>query len=696
MSHNQPKLRQLLQLAADQLRDSDAAALHIQISHDPLLQRRWQRIEKRWAILRNSEGPTPQTEGTANMMALVAIARSTEPRDLRHAEAIAAFVEGRSNPLIERRIEAKCWSNAAWLSEVVATYFDHCATAEIETCSVDPDRLSSRLLVKANGRSTSHRLNESKPTRSMGEDEHDQRPRVRVGVESPPAPGKTRPATRSALRRYWPSFLTAAIVLFIASLAWLLPSQRPNITQSASDKPPTPLIDPLNRENDNVPSNANDRLVDAQMNEPRFSPMEVVAETPETEPNDGAGADAVASNVPADLDSIFDSFDVPPVVNVPLVESPNTAVAPPLPQPVSITWKETKGILATRPNAEQPWQGLETGLDPAQRFEFASLPGSWAQGELAQSGKLTISDNSQFRIWRTTAADSPLHLAVGQGQVALVDMPDRATLEISAGSARWLVSIQSPKTAIAVDLDELEPRLQVDAGEALVNGIALSKGEEVAWRELVAAEKTRSRPRWIQSPPASVRNMRALHRDIQQRLAISHNVIDDLRQVSERRETDRANDQVAAARMLMSFEPQQYALTVLESSDATLGKDVLLWLFAQDPRVPPARPIWAAIVRRTQSPEKVRQLINWIELAHQRSRVPAEAALTMTEWLEDEQFFFRRSGQFFLALAFGNRVEYDPGWPAELRAAAAKNWRDTIAKHYRSIQRRDGANQRSR
>ena len=86
--------------------------------------------------------------------------------------------------------------------------------------------------------------------------------------------------------------------------------------------------------------------------------------------------------------------------------------------------------------------------------------------------------------------------------------------------------------------------------------------------------------------------------------------------------------------------------------------------------------------------------MNWIELAAKRSAVPSDAALTMAQWLEDDEVFFRRSGQFFLNLAFGNVVEYDPAWTVDVRSTAAQRWREKIAQHYRARLRRDAATQR--
>ncbi len=699
MTNHNPTLRRLLQMADGSLDPTAAQSLRTRIASDPALNRRWKRIDRRWRMLRNADRqPAPERDGvTVPTLAIAAIPRSTELRGLRHAEAIAAFVEQRASRDVERQIEAKCWSNASWLSEVVAAYFDHrTANSEIAP-DLDDSKLMQRLLA----------LN---PAR--GEPTHERAVANLVAAEAPRIVVKNAaPASRSEIRsrsvfaRYWPAFLAASILICAGSLAWLFRSTEPNLARTQEDVvPPSNSRELVTQERKLgiAKADRDDAVASIERDEPRFAPIvESDVASPESELDNQPGDKEQSAVASLDWNTIFDSFSKIPEPPPAQGDTDPTATEnfPEAPQPVGIEWSETKGILATRERGDQPWQGLATDLSEDLRFEFAALPGSWALGKLDRAGKLTLSNNSQVRIWRTPVPESDLYLALSQGQVALSELPDLASLDVVAGTARWLIAINSPNTSIAVDLEGMAPRLQVDSGAALVNGTRVVKGQELVWGDSSStkAEKTRERPRWIQTAPASIRNaQRSLNRDIQDQLSTSRDVVDELRVVSALADAERVTDRVAAARMLVTFEPQQYAMAMLESSDTKLGNEVLLWLFAQNPRLQPARPIWAAIVRRTQSPEKVRQLIHWIELAQLRSRVTSEAALTMVQWLEDDQMFFRRSGQFFLGLAFGNHVEYDPQWPTDRRAGAAQSWRDKIIEHYRTRQRRDAATQRAR
>jgi hypothetical protein len=279
--------------------------------------------------------------------------------------------------------------------------------------------------------------------------------------------------------------------------------------------------------------------------------------------------------------------------------------------------------------------------------------------------------------------------------MALGELAGDGVLEIAAGQAAWRVNVAEQSATLLIAAEETAARLQAVSGSFRIDGsLELKKGDALEWSASGPPRivKTGERPRWIQSPPAAVRSAaKELPRDLASRLRYSADVVHDLQveALGLDRGRERERDRSIASRILMTFEPEHYALRMLEADDQTVRHEAFRRLMSTTPRQPGAKGIWLAIARGTRQPEKVRLVIRWIEMANQRSPVDAQTAATLVEWLSDDRAFFRECGNYFLTLGFGNKVDYDAYGPPRERAAAANAWRNAIAEIYRGHPRSD-------
>ncbi len=674
MNDLQVNLFQLLKLVGKQLDEQGDAQIRREIAANSILAGRWRHVSKTWERLRQAEQPVAVANGEApRSETRVLISRRTEYRDLRRAEAIAAFVEGRLDPKNASRIDQLCWKRPAWLSEVVCSFHDFHQPYSHDISTVDFGRLNERV---------ASMVFEQKP------------PKTNQASIGPIQSSIVKRRVWNLSARTWAAAVAATLLLGVSYLAWMnfaAPEQivQPNRNPTAEVK----LAQPVAPENDSVVQAFDES--EPRLSSIKFGDPESIADDETDEPDSIAAAtdEAAIKDWPEILNEPAEDSDPLPIVadTIPNQPAASESIAVAIP----INWRESKGILASRADSKNPWQGLETSLPDAERFEFATLPFSWARGDLGSLGALIVSDNSRVRLWQSKTASGEmapgLNLELTSGQIALADLPNQTVIEVTAGPAFWKILVTGDKTSIAVEFDEETPQLAVVAGAVKLNDdLSLDKGEETSWmisRSLVS-EKSKDRRRWIQSAPTNIRNAsRNMDRKSLARVAASDDVIDELKSIALTDDVESVENRTVVARMLMSFEPQQFALEMLESNNAAIGRETLTWLFAQNPRQPRTQRIWIAISRKTRQPEKVRTLVNWIEMASHKSRVPLETARTMAEWLTDDQLLFRQSGHFFLNLAFGNQVEYDAQWPPEQRISAANQWRASIAEFYRTRRR---------
>ncbi len=674
MNDLQVNLFQLLKLVGKQFDEQGDAQLRREIASNSMLAGRWRHVSKTWERLQQAEQPGAANNGEApRAETRVLISRRTEYRDLRRAEAIAAFVEGRLDPKNASQIEELCWKRPAWLSEVVCSFHDFHQSYSHDISTVDFGRLNERV---------ASMVFEQKP------------PKTNQASIGPIQSSIVKRRVWNLSARTWAAVVAATLLLGVSYLAWMnfaAPEQivQPNRNPAAEVK----LAQPVSPENDSVVQAFDES--EPRLSSIKFGDPESIANDETDEPDSIAAAtdEAAIKDWTEILNEPAGDSDPLPIVadTIPNQPAGSESIAVAIP----IRWRETKGILASRADSKNPWQGLETSLPDAERFEFATLPFSWARGDLGSLGALIVSDNSRVRLWQSKSASGEmapgLYLELTSGQIALADLPNQTVIVVTAGPALWKILVTGDKTSIAVEFDEETPQLAVVAGAVTISeDLSLAKGEETAWmisRSLVS-EKSKDRRRWIQSAPTNIRNAsRNMDRKSLARVAVSNDVIDELKSIALTDDVESVENRTVVARMLMSFEPHQFAIEMLESNNAAIGRETLTWLFAQNPRQPPTRRIWIAISRKTRQPEKVRTLVNWIEMASHKSRVPLETARTMAEWLTDDQLLFRQSGHFFLNLAFGNKVEYDAQWPPEQRISAANQWRAFIAEFYRTRRR---------
>ncbi len=663
-NRNETMLTLLLKLSAGLLDEPRAGRVRQRIDTDPRWQKRWQRLRQ---------------YGFDCEASMDAARRLTVDPQL-----ISEFIDQRLPPKAARRLEHEAWQNAELLREIAITFqLAHLAETTSPDAHLDQPALPHRVV----GMLTPTSFNGHTESRLPAVSGYDSAERP---ITPPPIadrqqaaatlPGKSTRAIAPWLLAVAAGLLllsTAAVVIATATFGFGPNDRQAREVLPENTQPPSDIDQPPREP---VPAQANQST--PPIPEDISEPEGIRFQWPFLDPlvDDDSSPEAPLDAPSIEIETADSARDRPNSL-----QPANREVY----RPIRPDWNRFEGAIGLRDPAGSVIRGYGTISQLTDDMEIQVLPSSWAEGEVANLGRLVVDSDTSLRIGRRTEWTDKqrerVEIALQFGRLAISDIAAETQLLLTTGQTRWPVTVSQQDTTLGIEYAAGMARLFVRRGEVLVHGQSLKNSQHLVWQRgsFGEAEKAQLNARWIDRP----RNYARIPDRIRKQLFQSDNLVHALSQLQN---SSDASTRLAAAQWHWTLQPA-LVVSVFRSDDTSQWADALQWLIDQPHGHPRTRGIWRALAEATGNREVVRELARWSSL-NERGDLPTPTELErMIAHLASDQLFARFVSAYYLEYYFGNPVGYRPAAPLNVRVPLTRAWRHHIAEVYRSlVQRRRG------
>ncbi len=621
----------LLDLLDGRLAPAEAERVRRQMERDSQLRMRWQEL------LTLCRAP--------DLIALLPHAASLDE------EMLAAFVENRLEAEDEARVEAACWNDRSLLHEVCALR-RHAKTPN--GVGIASAQLTARL-------------------EAVWEEQQVDESDEEAAVELPSSLVAVRRTTR-AHRPKRKRHLSSAIVVAAASLlliaGYLAWNRIPGPTQSDNT---APTVTPTNHEKRTTPptppdSNRRQRPLPLLDTDPPHKSSSPPPESAPVELVDQRPAPAERENDPL---AWLDEPDRPTRPS----EKQKSAIA--------VSWSRVRGVIAVLDERMGKWMGAATTVEH-HPDNYMSLPLSWAEAEGEPWGRLVIAPDSMLSVE-----------SLGKATSASATPTVRVVLHYGAFGVRGLTPFQPLEVRLGDKTSQL--RAVDDSSEALIvwrrqrgwlwvlkgsiqwNGTLVEKGQQMQFQngEWGVPHVGSSAPKWLTRPDRAAKLSTALQR----KLLASDDLLAEIHKLAD---SGSQRLKELALQWSLSLAPEDSVVPALRSSDAAIRIGAATWLVAHGIRHPPARRALIRLAHEVGQPRSVREAAQVIDFlhGHPNTPLPQPHAERLVRLLRVPKPLVRSLSGALLAIAFGDKIGFNPFAPAPARAQAIRAWGQFIHRLY--------------
>ncbi len=688
-SNSTGHLLTLLRLRGGLLSDGMARSLQRKIGGSDSLANHWHLVNENWD---SSSGLSEFGE------------------DEIDAELVAAFVEGNLDDDDALALERRIWNSHPLLCEVTAT-FRFLYTPQLGTQTVGNNRpLTKRILDQVTDKlENPEPLSEQPPqqltglndVRNNGRSSGRSNGRSSGGV---PTDSEKKVRTVSTTWLLLVTFATAAVLLIVASLVVLLvngqgrsPIAVPDGVDQAS--PDRKLVESPENPSDVVDPRNVDGL--DRENNREIGPSTIV------ENNDGkTSEDPQANNLElatddsGELDLFPDPFAPNPENQLPKISDDamannranNPAGPKVLETVIKPVWTDVKGLIGIRDARSENFVGYNFASELTKEMSVVALPGSWAEGSIADLGQVILDGDGEIRLTQiqefhpdggTLDSQKTFGVQLLAGRVGLTDLPNDSKLKLRFGNNSWPLTVVAKNTSFAIDAYSGTPTLAVRNGKINIDGRAVRRGQTISWQrgEFSSPKKNQKNLRWMDRPDSFIK----ISDELQKRLMSSHQLKVDIEQLRGHRELE---IQTASKVWSLSLNPA-LAVRVFSTRNTDQWNLTFDWLLQQHRRGPSRRGMWAALGESTGDREFVRSIFAWSRKIAVKQMPDRNEAEKMIRRLSDEKLFIRFAAARLLESCFANPTDYSPELAPQLRTRHARAWRTHILSMVSERHRRD-------
>jgi hypothetical protein len=594
------------------------------------------------------------------------------------AETLAAFLDGSLSLDEATRIEQDCWESPELLREIVSTYRFMYVEASREEATASPPRgaATERLLALApevDQPPTQYAQSSTIPEIVIDgspDNTHTSATTTKPGGDLPVVISKDN-RTKRQRRSRTPAWMVYAATIAIGLGLGLGAVVMISLSRNKARNPLEEIVTPTEGQDPTAPQD--DPQAPGEGTEtPSEEPQQPGSNLPNTidVPLPGRGFDIVTDDDPLPDDPLprLGPSQRPPqtVANNPPPEAPYPSLA--------IDWEHIEGLLVTRDDATQTWQGAlyASDLNNAGSTSYATLPDSWARAK-TNHGQIVLASDTQVQL---TGTRDTIELTLERGRVAISDVPANQTVLIQTARKSWIIKPLEENTALGFMTLGQQSQLIVRRGRVTIAGAEIIAGRQVSLSDdtlgkpspiasstkwFTRAEVSLKIPAttlsaWLSSPDVSVELARVWRID-------DHPV------------------RALAAHWSFAISNDQARAKALSHPNDRLRLAALHWLLTSNPQDPRVHAALRPLTRPPGNAQTVRNVHNWLASAHAEKMITRADAAQMIAGLRSDQLAIRQISKFFLENAFGDHVVmFDPKAGPGARAKAVREWNAALRK----------------